>query len=186
VRNVLVTAAYLNRQPVCGLAPWIDAANVDIKAMSDAFYRDICGATLAPVLEATEAFKAGGVFLEITHLVIPTLNDSDRQFHDLATWIAGHLGVETPLHLSRFFPVYRLEHLPPTSVATLKRARDIARAEGLTHVYIGNAEVPGGSDTACAGCGAELIRRRHFQVERNRIEAGHCPACGRVAAGIWQ
>lgn len=185
LRNVLVTAAYINPGPLKELAPLIQAANVDIKALSDTFYRDVCGATLKPVLAAIETLQAGGVFLEITNLVIPTLNDADDMIRDLARWVAGHTGAETPLHFSRFFPQYRMTHLPPTPVGTLEKARDIARAEGLKHVYIGNAETKGGDDTICAGCATVLVRRQRFAVGENRIRAGKCPDCGRRVHGVW-
>jgi pyruvate formate lyase activating enzyme len=185
LRNVLVTAAYLNPGPLTQLAPLIDAANVDIKAMSDAFYRDVCAATLSPVLAAIEKLKAGGVFLEITNLVIPTLNDTDVLFRDLARWVGAHVGAETPLHFSRFFPQHRMTHLPPTPIGILEHAREIARAEGLKHVYIGNAETAGGDDTVCAGCAAALVRRQRYVVAQNRIRDGGCPDCGRRVNGVW-
>lgn len=185
LRNVLVTAAYINSEPLTQLAPLIDAANVDIKAMSAAFYRDVCAATLSPVLAAIETMKNSGVFLEITNLVIPTLNDTDTMFRDLAKWIIGHVGAETPLHFSRFFPQYRMLHLPPTPIDTLERARDIARTEGLKHVYIGNAEAAGGDDTVCAGCAAVLVRRQRYVIIQNQIRTGLCPTCGRHVNGVW-
>ncbi|MDD5707829.1 MAG: AmmeMemoRadiSam system radical SAM enzyme [Kiritimatiellae bacterium] len=185
LRNVLVTAAYINPAPLRALAPLVDAANVDIKAMSETFYGDVCGATLAPVLKAICVMRDAGVHLEITNLVIPTLNDSERMLRDLAVWVRGELGAETPLHFSRFFPKHRMTHLPPTPPATLLLARDLARAEGLKHVYVGNVEVEGGEDTCCAGCGRTLIRRRQYSVLSNEIADGKCPKCGYAAKGVW-
>lgn len=185
LRNVLVTAAYIQPAPLRALAPLVDAANVDIKAMSDTFYRDVCGATLAPVLAAIRVMLAAGVHLEITNLVIPTLNDSDEMLRALAVWVRDELGAETPLHFSRFHPQYRMTHLPPTPPATLVRARDLARAEGLKHVYVGNIEVEGGEETFCAGCGLSLIRRRQYSLAANVIANGACPRCGRAVKGVW-
>ncbi len=186
LRNVLVTAAYVNREPLAQLAPLVDAANVDIKALSDSFYREVCDATLQPVLTAIETLHAANVHLEITNLVIPTLNDTDALLTDLIRWVKDNLGVETPLHFSRFFPQHRMTHLPPTPTATLERARNLARAEGLHHVYIGNVASDDGDVTRCAGCQAVLIRRNHFAVTENRLRNGACPDCVRPLAGVWQ
>jgi pyruvate formate lyase activating enzyme len=186
LRNVLVTAGYVNAEPLRKLLPVIDAANVDIKAFSDTFYRDVCRATLAPVLRTVEAMKAAGTHIEITNLVIPTLNDTDTLFRQLCAWVAENAGAETPLHFSRFFPTFQMTHLPPTPIGTLLRARDIAHAEGLKHVYIGNAEVAGGDTTACATCGATLITRQRYVVQANRLTRdGTCPDCHTRAHGVW-
>lgn len=186
LRNVLVTAAYVNHEPLAQLAPLIDAANVDIKAMSDRFYRDVCDATLQPVLTAIETLHAAGVHLEITNLVIPTLNDTDALLLDLARWVLTHLGAETPLHFSCFFPRHRMTDLPPTPPATLERARDLARAEGLHHVYLGNVATADGDATRCGGCQSVLIRRDRYAIAVNRLCNGACPDCARPLAGIWQ
>ena len=185
-RNVLVTAGYINEEPLRALRPYVDAANVDIKAFSDAFYRDVCSATLEPVLRTVLLLKESGVHVEITNLVIPTLNDSDELLGKLCAWLRDEAGVEMPLHLSRFFPNFRMLHLPPTPVATLLHARDVARQAGLKHVYGGNAEVPDGENTFCAGCGERLVVRQRYVVTENRVTpAGACPACGRRVVGVW-
>ncbi len=186
LRNVLVTAGYINEAPLRELLPLVDAANVDIKAFSDAFYREVCEATLEPVLRTVLTLLGAGVHVEVTHLVIPTLNDTDEQFSALSGWLRERAGAEVPLHVSRFFPQYRMAHLPPTPVATLLRARELARAAGLKHVYVGNAEAPDGETTCCAGCGARVVQRRRYTVTENRLGAsGLCPACGRRAYGVW-
>ncbi len=187
LRNILVTAGYATAETVRALARVIDAANVDIKSMSDAFYRDVCGvASVKPVLDSLVIWREAGLWIEVTCLLVPTLNDSDAALQELAVWIKANLGAETPLHLSQFFPTHRLTHLPPTPVETLLRARDRAREAGLHHVTIGNAEVAGGGDTLCAGCGTPLVRRRRFTVLENRVQEGKCPSCGRTAAGVWR
>jgi len=186
LRNVLVTAGYINEEPLRGLLPHADAANVDIKAMSDAFYREVCSATLEPVLRAILLMKEAGLHIEITNLVIPTLNDTDELFERLCAWVSEKLGSETPLHFSRFFPQFRMTHLPPTPVDTLLRAREIARRSGLKHVYVGNAEVADGETTFCAGCGTPLVVRQRYTIRENRLaKTGACPACGRPAKGVW-
>jgi len=186
LRNVLITAGYITATPLRQLLPVIDAANVDIKAFSDSFYRDVCSARLAPVLQTVETMKRAGTHVEITNLVIPTLNDSDDLIRQLSAWVAEKIGAETPLHFSRFFPTFKMTHLPPTPIETLTRARDIARQEGLKHVYIGNAEVADGETTCCASCHARLITRQRYVVRENRLtEDGACPGCGKRVQGVW-
>lgn len=172
LRNILVTAAYVQPEPLRALAPWVDAANVDLKGFSEEFYRSYCGAALAPVLEALRILHAAGTHLEITNLVIPTLNDDDKQLGALAGWVVRHLGPETPLHFSRFFPHHQLNHLPATPLETLLRARTLAVAEGLKHVYIGNVALPGAEDTRCAACDRLLIRREGYTLLENRLARG--------------
>lgn len=186
LRNVLVTAGYTNEEPLRRLCKYVDAANIDLKALSDSFYRDICGATLAPVLNTLVVSKSLGVEVEVTNLVIPTLNDSDQMFRDLSRWLVQNLGRETPLHFSRFFPLYQMKNLPPTPGDTLDRARQIAESEGLYHVYIGNVTRPGAEDTFCPGCGKRLVHRRGYQILENRIRSGRCPDCDTEVYGIWE
>ena len=186
LRNLAVTAGYLNEAPLRDLYRRLDAVKVDFKAMSESFYRDVCGATLRPVLRAMELARELVPWLEICHLVIPTLNDRDGDFAAVARWVAAHLGRDTPLHLSRFFPQYRMRHLPPTPATTLERARAIARAEGLRHIYVGNVAVEGGEDTVCPACGAALIRRSLYRVAENRLRSGACPDCGERIPGLWE
>jgi pyruvate formate lyase activating enzyme len=185
LRNVWVTAGYINDRPLRELCTVLDAANIDLKAFSDRFYRDVCDATLAPVLHSIVTAKSLGVLVEVTNLVIPTLNDGDRDLQQLSEWVCRETGPETPLHFSRFQPRHRMLHLPPTPVDTLVRARDIAAAAGLKHVYIGNVMVPGSLDTACPQCGGTLIRRIGYHVLENNLIDGHCPVCGKEAYGRW-
>ena len=185
LRNVLVTAGYINRAPLKRLCAYVDGANIDLKSMSDSFYRDICGATLEPVQRTLVLAKSMGLIVEVTHLVIPTLNDKDEEFTQLSRWIVQNMGRETPVHFSRFHPAYRMRNLPPTPEATLDRARDIARAEGLYYVYIGNVRRPGGEDTLCHACGEVLVERRVYTILQNRIRNGKCPKCGATIYGLW-
>lgn len=185
LRNVMVTAGYLNDAPLRELYRHVDGANIDLKAFSDAFYRDVCGASLAPVLHALVTTKAMGVIVEVTNLLIPTLNDDDLAIRNLCRWIAENMGRETPLHFSRFEPQYRLRHLPPTPAETLSRARDIALAEGLHYVYVGNLLLADAGTTRCPRCARELVRRTGYVVELNRIENGRCPGCHQEIYGLW-
>ena len=185
LKNVLVTAGYLNKEPWEKLCKYTDGANIDIKSMSDQFYRDICSATLAPVLNSCVSAKSMGVIVEITNLVIPTLNDSDDDLRKMARWVAENLGKETPLHFSRFYPQYQMRNLPDTPGSTLDRAREIAVAEGLFHVYIGNLSRPDAENTYCPSCKRLLVERRGFNVLRNEIRERRCPQCQMEIYGLW-
>ncbi len=186
MRNVLVTAGYINRQPWRDLLHYIDAANIDLKSMSDEFYQKVCHGTLRPVLDAIIEAKDAGVWIEITNLVIPTLNDNPSQIWELANWIRRNLGSETPLHFSGFFPRYKMKNLPPTPLDTLERARRIARAQGLRYVYIGNVMSEQGQHTTCGNCETNLISRSGHQILANRLRRGQCPECGTRVQGVWQ
>lgn len=186
IRTVLVTAGYINIPPWKKLLEYTDAANIDLKSMSDAFYRDICSATLPPVLDALVTAKSMGVWVEVTNLIIPTLNDSEEELKKLVRWIHANLGADTPLHFSRFFPRHQLRNLPPTPESTLETARRIAKAEGLKHVYIGNLVSPEGMNTYCEHCHSELITRRGYVIVKNRLQEGRCPDCLHSVAGVWQ
>ncbi|HOJ32214.1 MAG TPA: AmmeMemoRadiSam system radical SAM enzyme [Candidatus Hydrogenedentes bacterium] len=185
LKNVLVTAGYANKEPWQRLCACADGANIDLKSISDRFYREVCEATLAPIQRALIDAKSAGVIVEVTNLVIPTLNDGDDEITGLCRWIVENLGKETPLHFSRFHPAYRMLHLPPTPESTLTRAREIAKAEGLFFVYVGNIEITHGSDTFCPKCNELLIERRIFTVLQNKIREGKCPKCGERIYGQW-
>lgn len=185
VKNVLVTAAYINPEPLRNICRYVDAANVDLKSFSDDFYRKICDARLKPVLNALKIMKECGVFLEITNLIIPTLNDSENETKMLCGWIVENLGDSTPIHFSRFFPQYQLLHLPPTPEETIIRAREIAIESGLKFSYVGNLQDRAGESTWCPECGTCLIERMGYQIGRNRINGGKCPECGTAIDGVW-
>ena len=182
--NVLVTNGYQTPEALDLLGPTIAAANVDLKSFDDRFYRRICGARLAPILESLVGMRERGIWVEVTTLLIPGLNDDPGRLEALARWIVAELGPETPWHVSRFFPTYRLTDLDPTPAATVDRTVKIGRAAGLRHVYAGNVN-DGDEDTRCAGCGETLIRRRGFSARPARaLVDGGCAACGRALAGI--
>jgi pyruvate formate lyase activating enzyme len=185
IQNVLVTAAYINPAPLRELCRYVDAANVDLKSFSDDFYRETCGARLAPVLKALTLMKESGVLLEITNLIIPTLNDSEEETKRLCGWVVENLGSETPLHFSRFFPQNKLKHLPPTPPDTLLRAREIALESGLHFVYLGNLQADIGQDTLCPTCGKILIERHGYAIQNNLEPGGRCPGCATRIPGIF-
>lgn len=186
IRSVLVTAGYINQQPWERLLKYIDAANIDLKGMTDDFYRRVCSATLKPVQNAMISAKAEGVLVEVTNLIIPTLNDEPEQIRQLAHWVKTNLGAETPLHFSRFFPQYKMRHLPPTSEKTLDMAREIAMGEGLDYVYIGNISSERGQNTYCPSCKVLLIERSGYTILQNRLKDGRCPDCGKEIYGVWK
>jgi len=185
VRTVAVTAGYICPQPREEFFAAIDAANVDLKAFTERFYRHVCGAELAPVLETLVYLKRETrVWLEITTLLIPGENDSDAELDAMTRWIAAELGPDVPLHFSAFHPDFRLRDHAPTSVEILRRARAIALGNGLRHVYTGNVRNDEGETTFCAGCGAALIGRRGYEVRAWALtDAGACRACGGRCAG---
>jgi pyruvate formate lyase activating enzyme len=157
---------------------------VDLKSFDDAFYRRLCGARLAHVLEAIVAMRQAGIWLEITTLVIPGRNDSDSELRSLTAWIAETLGPLTPWHVSRFYPAHRMLDVPATPFATLLHAAEIGRAAGLRYVYVGNAPQLGLEDTSCVGCGQVLIQRTGYRTRSHLTVAGACPGCGRPLEGV--
>jgi pyruvate formate lyase activating enzyme len=181
--NVLVTNGYETPEALDLLGPLVAAANVDLKSFDDGFYRRVCGARLAGVLEAIVGMRERGLWLELTTLVIPGLNDDPAMLESLAGWIVSELGPGTPWHVSRFFPAYRLADVPSTPIETMNRAVAIGRAAGLHYVYSGNMS-DGDQDTRCAGCGATLIRRQGFSAVRAGLAGGRCGGCGRELEGV--
>lgn len=176
--NVLVTNGSINPEPFRRLAPYIDAVNIDVKSMDPGFYRRICKSKLEPVLRTCREAKEAGILVEITNLVIPTLNDSDELIMELVDFVAD-LGPEVPLHFSAYFPCYKMT-IEPTPLSALLRARELAR-DKLYYVYLGNVYAPDGSDTLCPSCGNLLVRRRGYSVSVEGIREGNCSRCGRKA-----
>ena len=177
--NVLVTNGFIREAPAAELLALIDALNIDIKSMEDAFYREHCRGRLEPVLAFARQAVAARCHVEITNLLIPGLNDGDERVAQLARWVARELGAGTPLHLSAYHPQYKLER-PSTPVDTLVRAFHVA-SEHLEYVYLGNVVSAEGRDTACPGCGGMLVRRRGYSTRVVGISSGACHQCGRAA-----
>ncbi len=183
LKNIYVTNGYMTPECLNALEGVLDAANVDIKSFSDSFYRKVCGATLAPVLESVENMRRMGVWVELTTLVIPTLNDSEEELRALAKWIY-RTDKTMPWHLSAFHPAYKMLDIAPTPVETLERAREIGLEEGLRYVYTGNVPGNRGESTYCWNCSALLIERRGFMVKKNAVADSKCPSCGSEIDGV--
>jgi pyruvate formate lyase activating enzyme len=181
LRNSFVTNGYMTAEALETIAPVLDAANVDLKAFKDETYRKVCGARLEPVLESIRLMRKLGVWVEVTTLVVPGLNDGPDELAAIARFVAS-VSPEIPWHISRYHPDFEYDQAPPTPVATLRAAAAAGRREGLRHVYVGNVSGEG-EDTLCASCGSALIRRRGFAVVANLLRDSRCPACGAVLAG---
>lgn len=185
LKNIFVTNGYISREALTTIAPWLDAANIDLKGFSEEFYRNTVQARLSEVLDSISAYREAGIWIELTTLIIPGLNDSVNELKKLAAYIAADLGVDTPWHVTQFYPTYQLSDRPRTPIPTLRKAREIGRAAGLRYVYEGNIPGDGGGEsTWCPSCAALLIERYGFTICKNRIRNGTCPDCGTAIAGI--
>lgn len=185
VRMTVVSNGYIQEAPLKEVLPHLAAVKVDLKSFREPFYRDLVRGELKPVLKALEVIRTAGVWLEIVVLLVTTMNDSAEEVRDLCRWVKTTLGPDVPVHFTRFHPTYRLTNLPATPVATLERAWQIGKAEGLRFVYVGNVPGHAGEHTVCPGCGAVVIRRLGFQVLEEKLTKGACAACGRAIPGIW-
>ena len=184
VRNTMHSCGYMKEKPLRKLSKYMDAADIDLKAFTEDFYARICSGSLKPVLDSLVVLKEEGVWLEITNLVIPTLNDDTKKIKEMCLWIRKNLGPDVPIHFSRFFPHYKLKNLPPTPLKTLTDARDIAMNAGLRYVYIGNIRHEG-ENTFCPKCKKMLIERAGYMVKQNNVSKGTCSFCGTPIAGVW-
>ena len=183
--NLLHTNGYIAREPIEKLAGYLDAVNVDLKSFDPAFYRNVCDGELAPVLETLKRLKQQRVHIEITNLLIPTLNDDMTFLRKMCRWITNELGPDVPIHFARFYPLYQLANLPPTPVATIERARAAAMEEGLRYVYVARITGHEGENTFCPRCGKPVIERLGFVVEQVRLTGGACAHCEAPITGRW-
>lgn len=184
VQTVVVTAGYISAEDRRLFFENIDAANIDLKGFSDAFYEKYCHAGLGPVLDTIEwCAKETDMWLELTNLVIPRANDSLEMIRRMCDWITARLGVDVPVHFSAFFPHHKLVDRLPTSWEQLKKAYDIARRAGIHHVYLGNVNAPQYESTWCPGCGQMVIGREGYRITQFSLKNGHCTYCGTTIAG---
>jgi pyruvate formate lyase activating enzyme len=183
IRNLFVTNGYMTAEALEAISPYLDAANVDLKSFRQSYYLKVVGGRLASVLESLRLMKKLNIWVEVTTLLIPGENDSEDELRDIAEFVC-ELGPETPWHISRFFPAYKMLDVPPTPISKLRRARDIGKEAGLRYVYIGNVPSDHGEDTFCYQCGALVIRRVGFSVLSNALRGGCCPECGTPIDGL--
>jgi pyruvate formate lyase activating enzyme len=184
LKNVFVTNGFMTAEAIEMMAPYLTAANVDLKSFRDEFYKKRCGAKLTPVLESLRKMKEMGIWVEITTLLIPSLNDSDEELKDIAQFIAG-LGVETPWHISRFHPQFKMLNVPVTPLSSLHRAVEIGKQSGLKYVYSGNVPGDEGENTYCFHCGNLLIERCGFRIVSINLKGNKCSKCGTQLEGVF-
>ncbi|MGW8312636.1 MAG: AmmeMemoRadiSam system radical SAM enzyme [Desulfuromonadales bacterium] len=184
IKNVFVTNGYTTTTALEEIAPLLDAANVDLKGFTNDAYREVTGASLDGVLECLRDYRRLGIWLEITTLVIPGINDSEAELRQLADFIASELGTGVPWHISAFYPTYQMLDRPPTPSSTLHLARDLGREAGLEYIYLGNTSDAGSSDTICPGCGRTVIRRERLQYLGAELTDNRCNHCNHLVPGV--
>jgi pyruvate formate lyase activating enzyme len=184
IKNIWVSNGYMSQQALHRLCNVVDSANIDLKSFSETIYMDLNGGHLQPVLDTLKTLHERDVWMEITNLVVPTYNDDMDVIKQMCGWILDNIGPDYPIHFSRFFPQYKLVHLPPTPPEILVEAREIATKAGLHHVYIGN--VPGlAENTICPKCKKEVVKRRGFTIVANHVSGGKCQYCQAPISGRW-
>ncbi|HPT39559.1 MAG TPA: AmmeMemoRadiSam system radical SAM enzyme [Candidatus Omnitrophota bacterium] len=182
---VMHSSGFINEKPLRQLAQYLTAADIDLKGFSQKYYSSFCEGSLISVLNSLKILKEEHVWLEVTNLIIPTANDSDEDISNLCLWVKNNLGPDTPVHFSRFFPMYKLSDLSPTPLKTLTGAGSIAKKSGLRYVYLGNITQDLGENTICPVCGKLLIKRAGYTVIENNLNQGKCKFCGVEISGVW-
>ncbi|MCX5646340.1 MAG: AmmeMemoRadiSam system radical SAM enzyme [Phycisphaerae bacterium] len=183
--NVFVSNGYMTREAIDFAAEWLDGINVDLKAFSDDYYKNLCGARLGPVLDSIAYIaKETDIWIEITTLLLPGQNDSEEELKKLADWLATEAGPDVPWHVSRFYPQYKYTDSEPTPLEAMQRAEEIGKAVGLHYVYLGNVPGTDGENTYCYHCHTKLIERRGYRIIANHIKDSKCPNCGTQIAGF--
>jgi len=190
LKNIIVSNGYIEEKPLTELCKYIDAANIDLKAFSNDIYIKLSGGKLEPVMKSLKILKMNKVWLEITNLVIPSFSDNINSCKEMCKWICKELGAETPLHFSRFYPMYKLKDISPTSIKTLIEMKKTALRQGLKYVYIGNvskneADTEPFEDTICPKCNKTVIKREGFFVRETNLKKGYC-SCGEKIPGVWK
>ena len=183
LKNVFVTNGFISGEALKEIAPFLDAANIDLKGFSEEFYHKVCGAKLQPVLESIRLYKELGIWVEVTTLIIPGYSDDEEQLSGIAEFVKG-IGEDIPWHITAFYPAYKFLDVPPTPVKSLRKAREIGKKVGLRYVYEGNVPGEGGENTYCYRCGEILIKRYGFKITENKLTDGKCPKCRTQIDGI--
>ena len=184
IPNVMISNGYINKEPLRELCRYLGAVKIDLKSFNDQFYQEQCGGTLRPVLDTLLTLKEEKTWFEIVVLLIPSLNDSSQEIEQMCRWIFKELGPDVPLHYSRFYPTYQLKNLPPTPAETLNNARQIAMANGLRFVYIGNI-LSEAENTFCPGCGKKIISRLMFRADPEGLKGNRCRHCNTLIPGVF-
>jgi pyruvate formate lyase activating enzyme len=183
IKNVFVSNGFMTPEALREISPYLDGMNIDLKAFTDSFYKEICGGRLKPVLDTIKLAKDLGIWVEVTTLIIPTLNDSKDELQQIAAFIA-EIDKNIPWHISQFYPTYKLTKQPRTPIETLHMARKVGLEAGLHYVFEGNVPGQGTESTYCYQCGELLIERWGYSIMKNIIEDGHCPSCKSPVAGV--
>jgi pyruvate formate lyase activating enzyme len=185
IKNVIVSAGYINKKPLREWCKYIDGANIDLKGFDDKIYQELNSIRLKPVLNTLEVLKEEGVWLEITNLIVPEYTDDLNVIEQMCIWLYTHGFADVPLHFSRFFPTHKLSNLNPTSLEVLEAAYKIAQSSGIKYVYLGNVAQTETNQTYCANCNKILISRLGYQISGLSIQNGSCVKCGNKIPGIW-
>jgi pyruvate formate lyase activating enzyme len=185
IKNVFISAGYIHEQPLRAIAKYLDAANIDLKSLSNDTYEMLNAGTLEPVLNTLKILKEEGVWLEITNLVVPSWTDDLDMIRKMCDWLYDNGFEYVPVHFSRFHPDFKLTNLPPTPGETLYKAREIATNAGLKYVYIGNLPGSEGQHTICPGCSKVVIKRSGYSIREKQINSGKCSFCEHVIHGVW-
>ena len=186
IKNVFISAGYINEKPLRNIAKYLHAANIDLKSFNNETYKKLNGGTLKPVLDALKILHDENVWLEITNLIVPKWSDDLDEIKKMCDWLYDNDLYKYPLHFSRFYPVYKLKQLPPTSADTLNKARKIAIDAGIKYVYIGNLPGTDASNTYCPKCKKLLIERKGYFITKNDISEGKCIHCNELIDGVWK
>ena len=186
IKSVVISAGYINHDPLVKLCKVVDAIKIDLKSFSEEIYMKLNAGKLQPILDTLVTIKNEGVWLEIVNLVVPSWTDNPDMIKRMCNWLVNNGFDQTPLHFSRFMPMYKLTQLPPTPVNTLKNAREIALGEGLKYVYIGNIPGYDFENTFCPKCKNLVVERRGYSILQNHIAGGKCMFCGAVIKGVWE
>ena len=186
IGSVMISNGYIKEEPLMQLCKQLNGVKIDLKSFSEKFYKEYCSGELKPVLETLKLLQKIGIWYELVVLIIPTLNDSDLEIRSMCEWIKSELGMDVPIHFSRFHPMYKIKNLPSTPVKTLETADSIARDVGLNYVYLGNIPGHKAESTYCPGCGKVLIERAGYHIVRNDLSGGACVYCKKVIPGVWE
>ena len=185
IKSVMISNGYIQEKPLRELCSHLDAVKIDFKGYTENFYKEYCGGELKPVLNTLKLLKEIGIWFEMVDLIVPTLNDSEKEIDEMTKWIMDNLGPDVPLHFTRFHPAYKIKNLPSTPLKTIERCYDIATKNGLHYVYIGNIPGHKGEKTFCPNCKTLLIDRIGFYIQSNKIKDNKCPSCQTKIPGKW-